>query len=276
MSDERSRDAWRVVPFRPERNATVDTLRWAKKRFTVPVLLEVDVTRARAAIREHRRLTGEGLGLTAWVVHCVARAAAENPRVHAVRRGRRRIVEFDEVDVAVLVERTVDDGETLPMPFVVRDAHAKSPGSIDAEIRRAQSADVTAGTSSLEESAPAWLQRLFFRLPTVLRDLVLWRPLLRDPVRVKRTMGTVVVTSTAMASPGVLAWGVPLSVHPLAIGVGGITARGSGDDRSEVLALTVVFDHAVVDGAPVGRFVKRVCELVGEGPHVTTPLEHPM
>jgi pyruvate/2-oxoglutarate dehydrogenase complex dihydrolipoamide acyltransferase (E2) component len=75
-------------------------------------------------------------------------------------------------------------------------------------------------------------------------------------------MGTVAVTATGMAAPGVLAWGIPQGIHPLAIGVGGIAQRGTPDGIAEVLALTVVFDHDVTDGAPVGRFVNRLNELM--------------
>lgn len=103
---------------------------------------------------------------------------------------------------------------------------------------------------------------MFFRLPAWLRDLAFWRGLLRSPERIKSTMGTVVVTATGMTAPGVLAWGIPLSLHPLAIGVGGIARRSTASGHADVLALTVVFDHAVTDGAPVGRFVRRLTELL--------------
>jgi pyruvate/2-oxoglutarate dehydrogenase complex dihydrolipoamide acyltransferase (E2) component len=252
-----------VVPFRPERNATLDTLRWARKRLQIPTLLEVDVTAARRAIRAFRRSTGKGLSFTAWVVSCVARAAAEHPRVHCIRRGRRALVLFDEVDVAVLVERTIGgEGETLPMPVVIRKAESKSPAEIHEEIRSAQEVQVASGSSSIERAAPPWLESLFFRSPAWLRDLLFWRWLLRSPARVKRTMGTVVVTAAGMATPGVLAWGIPVALHPLAVGVGGIAQRSTVSGTTDVLALTVVFDHAVVDGAPVGRFVHRLHELM--------------
>ncbi len=254
-----------VVPFRWERNATLDTLRWAKKRLAVSSLLEVDVTAARKAIREYRNRTGEGLSFTAWVVSCVARAAAEHPHVHGLRLGKRKLVLFHEVDVAVLVERAMEGAErreTLPMPFVVRRANEKSPAQIHQEIRGAQSAEVSEGDVSIEAAAPLWLQSFFFRLPSWVRDLVFWRWLLRSPSRIKRTMGTVVVTSTGMAAPGVLAWGIPLALHPLAVGVGGITRRSSAAGDADVLALTVVFDHAVTDGAPVGRFLHRLHGLL--------------
>jgi hypothetical protein len=256
---------YEVIPFPPERNATLDTLRWARKRPAVTTLLEVDVTGARAAIRTLRARTGQGLSFTAWVVSCVARAAAEHPRVHAVRRGTRRLMVFHEVDVAVLVERAIGDGarrETLPMPVVIRKANEKSPQEIHLELRRAQAAHVPTGAASIERGARPWLQSAFLRLPSWLRDLVFWRWLLRSPLRIKRTMGTVVVTSTGMTAPGVLAWGIPLSLHPLAVGVGGIARRWTGTGTTDVLALTVVFDHAVTDGAPVGRFVHRLHELM--------------
>ena len=254
-----------VVPFRRERNATLDTLRWAKKRLLIPIMFEVDVTAGREAIREFRRRTGQRLSFTAWIVSCVARAAAEHPRVHSLRRGRRELVLFAEVDVAVLVERRIGGeaaAETLPMPFVVRNAHRKSPRVIHTEIRGAQEAEVSSGSAAIERSVPPVIQSLFFRLPAWLRDLVFWRWLLRNPERIKKTMGTVVVTATGMATPGVLAWGIPLALHPLAIGVGGITRRSSKDGERDVLALSVVFDHAVTDGAPVGRFVHRLNELM--------------
>jgi pyruvate/2-oxoglutarate dehydrogenase complex dihydrolipoamide acyltransferase (E2) component len=264
-------DLYEVVPFRPERNATLDTLRWAKKRLAVPILLEVDVTAARRAIRDHRNRTGQGLSFTAWVVSCVAQAAAEHPHVHGIRRGKTKLVLFHEVDVAVLVERPVgkrEKRETLPMPFVVRKAEQKTPFQIHDEIRTAQGAHVTPGSAAIEGTGPPpWLQALFFRMPVWIRDLVFWRWLLRSPARMKKTMGTVVVSATGMAAPGVLAWGIPLSLHPLAIGVGGITRRGTGrkgseEESSDFLALTVVFDHAVTDGAPVGRFLHRLHQLL--------------
>jgi len=103
---------------------------------------------------------------------------------------------------------------------------------------------------------------LFFCLPGWVRDLLFWRWLFRSPARLKRTMGTVVVTATGMAAPGVLAWGIPVSAHPLAIGIGGIAQRSTAGGQAEVLGLTVVFDHAVTDGAPVGRFIHLLHQLI--------------
>jgi hypothetical protein len=272
MPDLTGIGTYRVIAFRPERNGTVDTLRWAKKRHLIPILLEVDVTGARKTMREYRRRTGARLSFTAWMVSCVARAAAEHPRVHSIRRGKRGLVLFDEVDVAVAVERTLDagsDAESLPMPVVIRSAERKSPVEVSEEIRRAQDADISPGASSIERTVSPRLQSAFFKAPAWVRDLLFWRWLIRSPWRIKRTMGTVVVTAAGMAAPGVLTWGIPLSIHPLAVGVGGIARRMSGTEESEILGLTVVFDHEVTDGAPVGRFVHRLTQLISTGDGLT-------
>lgn len=171
-----------------------------------------------------------------------------------------------------LRERWVEGQSPLRRrPGVIRNAGRKSAPEIHDEIGRARDAAVADGSSSIDPAAPAWLQSLFFRLPAPLRDVLFWRPLLRSPERVKRTMGTVVVTATGMAAPGVLAWGIPSSLHPLAIGVGGVGRRSTAAGTTEALALTVVFDHAVTDGAPVARFVGRLHELLTEAGELTGP-----
>jgi hypothetical protein len=110
-------------------------------RHHVPVLAEVDVTLARAAIAKLNEATGEGLSRTGRLIKCLAQAASEHQRVHALRLGRRKPVLFDEVDVAVVVQRRLegtDPPEHLPAPHVIRKASEETVEAIHAEIRAAQ------------------------------------------------------------------------------------------------------------------------------------------
>lgn len=88
-------------------------------RHHIPTLAEVDVTAARAAIAKRKAETGEGLSFTGWVISCLAKAASEHKRVHALRLGRHRVILFDDVDVAIVVQRRLEGTgppEYLPMP----------------------------------------------------------------------------------------------------------------------------------------------------------------
>lgn len=249
----------------------MDTVHIGKKRHHIPVLLEVDVTDARAAITKRTKEAGETVSFTGWVVKCLAQAAGEHKRVHARRLRRSKLVLFDDVDVALAVYRHVtddDSGERLPMPFVIRKANEKSLVQISDEIQTAQSLRLAAGQQWLDPQgkAPApWLWRLFFFLPRFLRLWLVWNPLLHNPYRAKRMTGTVMVTSVAMFGKS-SAWAIPAGIHPLLVALGGVARKpGIVEDRVEprdLLSMTVLFDHDVVDGVPVALFLKRLVKLM--------------
>ena len=75
------------------------------------------------------------------------------------------------------------------------------------------------------------------------------------------------LTSVPVSSKGSHGgWAIPLGIHPLIVAVGGVARKPWVDaDRVEahdVLALTVLFDHNVVDGVPVALFLRRLVELM--------------
>jgi pyruvate/2-oxoglutarate dehydrogenase complex dihydrolipoamide acyltransferase (E2) component len=254
------------LPFPIARVATVDTVRIGLARHHIPVLLEVDVTAARRELAR-RRGAGREDSFTAWAVACVARAAAEHKGVHALRRGRSRLVVFDDVDVSLAVYRRTtgaDGGERVPMPFVVRRADRKTVEEIGAEIRRAQTRPLASGEQWLASGGrvpPPRLMRLACAAPFHLRKWLFWDRLLGDPFRVKRTMGTVMVTSVPLTSAsGTRAWAVPVGIHPLSVALGAVAQLH--DPERELLSMTVLFDHDVTDGLPVALFLRRLTELM--------------
>jgi pyruvate/2-oxoglutarate dehydrogenase complex dihydrolipoamide acyltransferase (E2) component len=83
------------------------------------------------------------------------------------------------------------------------------------------------------------------------------------------TSGTVFVTTVGMFAKGHSGWGVTATPHSLNLVVGSIVwkptiVEGRIEPR-EILNLTVLFDHDVVDGAPATRFVRRLLELIETG-----------
>jgi pyruvate/2-oxoglutarate dehydrogenase complex dihydrolipoamide acyltransferase (E2) component len=253
------------------RNATIDTLIWGRKRHHVPILLEIDVTDARDTIRDQKK-TGQGISFTGWIVKCLAQAVSEHKSIHAVRKGKRRLVIFEDVDVTIIVERAVGQpvaGETLPMPYIIRKANEKTVATIHSEIRTAQQRPVVAGEVQINSTRAAWLTNLFTILPQFVRDLFFWQPLFRDPFSIERRMGTVSVTSLAMAGQSGMSWGIPIGIHPLIVAVGAISKRpGIADEQiviREYVGLTILFDHDVTDGAPVARFIVQLQKLMADG-----------
>lgn len=270
-----------VVPFPPAQHLMLDWLELEHRRHTMHGLIEVDVTEARCAIRAHRARTGAPLSLTAFLIHCFARAVAADPAMQAQRLGHRRLVLFADVDVGIMVEREVG-GARVPVGVVIRAANAKGLDEIQREIRVAQEEDSGAVAT---HSLPHWLRPLLARglaawlaLPAPFRRLI-WAWALRDPYRRRRLMGTVGLTSVGMFGRGT-AWGIAPMNHPLTLVVGGL-ARKPGltagrVEAREYLCLTLTLDHDVIDGAPAARFVRRLVRLIESGAGLQEGVREPV
>lgn len=247
-----------VIAFPRMRHIVVDFLSVAHAKHTMHGLFEVDVTRARRLLREHKARSGESLSFTAFFITCLARAVEENRAVHAYRDWRNRLVLFDDVDVATIFE--VPQAQmTFPLTHVLRAANRREYLDIHREIRAIQARpDSSAG---LEQ----WrFMRWFLFLPAFVRRAA-YRLLLRRPHLLKQYMGTVIVTAVGMFARG-SGWGISPPVYSVGAAVGSIAERPVLDDghleNREYLSLTLSFDHDVVDGAPAARFARRLQELL--------------
>lgn len=274
--DDRLIGAFTELPFQATRVLVSDTVRIGMTRRRIPVLLEVDVTDARLAIEKRKTAMGEGLSFTGWIIKCLAQAVSEYPRVHALRRGRRKLVLFNDVDVGFMVGRrseNTDSSPDVPMPCLIRKANEKSVESIHAEIRAAQGKGLAPAERT---NAPSgWpsrrTMRLFASLPFFVRKALYWDRLLRDPFRMKRMMGTVAVTAVGMFGKvgGGSNWGIPIEFHPLTVALGAIARKpaivGERVEPREFLGMTLMFDHDVIDGAPMAMFLQRLRELIESG-----------
>ena len=241
------------LPWAHFQEQTSDWLALAQAQHAMHALLEVDVTEVRARIRAQRARMGQPLSFSAYLVACFAQAIAADPRVGAMRHGRRKLLVFGDVDVAMPVESEVED-EAIPVPLVVRAAQRKSLEDISREIGAGASGPVPYATGrrlmGVWVRLPAWFRRRMLRL------------LLADARRRKRLTGTALVTTVALPGKG-RAWGLANgSNYPLALAVGGV--RRADDGRTTV-ALTLTFDHDTVNGAPAARFVRRFAQLVERG-----------
>jgi len=226
-------------------------------------LIEVDVTRARAFMREHKAKTGEALSFTAFIITCLAKAVDENKSVQAYRKGRNRLFIFEDVDVNTQIERELD-GQKLAIPYTVRAANRKTFREIHNEIRAAQGQDVVQAAVGMGFKAFQFLPALLFRIGL----WVLWWRGRTSPQVWTKYMGTVGITAVVMFGKGV-GWGIPLAGHNLYITLGGIGEKPGVVDGQiairEYLSMTISFDHSIVDGAPAARFTGRLKDLIESG-----------
>ncbi len=256
---------YQVLELSPGRRAWVNALNLSGPTHWMYGLLEVDVTVPRQFIADHKTRTGEALSFTGYLIYCVSRAVDENKEVQAYLKGRKQIVMFEDVNVGVMVENHSGEKPFL-MGTTIHGANHKSYREIHREIRDAQTQPPPA-----TRGMPRWLRSLLL-LPWPLSALVkagMAFATHRDPtIRVSST-GTVAVTAVGMFGKGHSGWGIATTPVSLSLVVGSIAwkpavIKGRIEPR-EILNLTVLFDHDVVDGAPATRFVRRLMALIESG-----------
>lgn len=259
-----------LLRFPRSRLSTVDLGRIGLHRHHIAALLEVDVTRARHQIRIVNRGGESAVSFIAWLISNVARSLAAHPAAHAVRAGRRKIATFGSVNVSIMVERAVAETR-VPLPILITGADSKSVSEIEQVIQQARSEPVDPATVVIGREPGGLAMRLYYALPGFLRRALL-QLVLRNPRRLHRTMGSVVVTSIGMGGR-VRGWFIPRSMHPVCIGIGAVTPKavvvnGAIEPR-EVLHMTVLVDHDVVDGAPASRWISTLVRAMENGAEIS-------
>jgi pyruvate/2-oxoglutarate dehydrogenase complex dihydrolipoamide acyltransferase (E2) component len=226
-------------------------------------LLEVDVTIARARLREHKAKTGESLSFTAFLIACLAKAVDEHKAVQAYRKGRNQLILFEDVDVNTQIEHEVN-GQKQVIVYIIRAANRKTFREINHEIRVAQGEDVAKAVKGIKAL------NLLLSLPTFLLSIgywALWWIGRKYPQLMKKYFGTVSLTAVGMFGKGA-GWGIPL-VGQTMITVGGIGEKPGVVDGQiairEYLSLTLSFVHDLIDGAPAARFTGRLKDLIESG-----------
>ncbi len=263
-----------TITFPRSRLATLDLGRYGRDTHYMFGLLEVDVTEARRASRKLRQ-EGRGVSFTAWMIKAIADSVARHREVHAVAAGRRKVLVFDSVDIALPVEREVEQARA-PLPVLIRDANIRTVHDIHRDIEAARSQNVSDESNYIlgEHGFSRLAMRMYYSLPQVLR-LAAWKVLFRDPLRAKRFSGTVTVT-TVGSSGRIDGWILPTrSMHNLVIALGPI-AKKPRVVKGEIVArdimhLTVGFNHDVVDGVPARRFMDDLVRHIEKRTRVKKP-----
>jgi len=254
-----------IVALSPERRSMAAFQELKPQKHCMYALLEVDVTVVKKFIEDYKMQTGEQLSFTGYLISCLARAVDEDRSVQSYRKGSKELVLFDDVDVGFMVELK-KGGKPFLTGHVIRAANRKSFWEIHQEIRSVQSSQIPT-----DAEMAGWFRSALL-LPWPLSGLFrsVFRFLVRrDPTIVTSMAGTVGISSVGMFGKGHAGWGIASGSHVLDLLVGGISTKlAEVDGRIEsrqVLNLTIIFDHDVIDGAPAARFTEQLVQLIETG-----------
>lgn len=257
---------YREIDFNNSRIGTVDIGQASKNKHQITALVELDVTKARELIREKKK-TEKNISFNSWLIKCVSKAVEEHPEIHGVRKGKKKIVLFNDVDISIVVEKEVD-GIKVPLPYLLRKTNELNISDIYEEVANAQKQVINdEGDYVLGQKKNARLMKIYSSMPAFLRRII-WKKIINSPFRTKSSMGTVMITSVGMIGR-INGWVIPKSVHPLAFAVGSIIKKPAVIKNQieirEFLYMTILVDHDVIDGAPAIRVLTKLVDYIEKG-----------
>ena len=246
------------------RVATFDIFSVGLMKHHIIALLEFDVTLSRRMIRALRK-NGVHVSFNGWIIKVIGSLLKKHPEAAAYRRNKKDLMIFNNINISVIAEKTID-GEKVPVPMVIEKTHELSAPEITEIIDNAKE-QVLTGKDMVINKNSTGLERLYYRMPGFIRRGV-WKFLLGNPGIAYRNMGNAVVTSIGMMGK-INGWFIHRSVHPVSFGIGSVLKKPVVADNEiqirEILNMTILADHDVIDGAPMVRFLNDLTRAIETG-----------
>lgn len=253
-----------IREFPKSRIATVDVVAIGKQRHHMCVLLECDVTESRMKITALKS-RGTRISFTAWLLKVIGKTLKEHNEAAAFLFGRKKVIVFDDINISLLVEKKLE-GKKVPIPLVIEKADQKSITEITKEIEDAKN-EALPDESIVLNRRISFPEKIYYYMPGYLRRII-WKVMLKFPKSLYRKMGNAAFTSVGMFGQ-IKGWFIHTTIHPVSFGVGSIVKKPLVVDNEikirEVLNMTILLDHDVIDGAPIVRFVNDLVKRIEGG-----------
>lgn len=255
---------FKIKEFPKSRIATVDVCAIGLRKHHIAAIIEIDVSESREKIKKYRDRTHR-ISFTAWLIKAISLTVKDYEQAAAYLTGKRKAIIFNDINVSMVVEKSIN-GHKVPIPLIIEKANERSMESITKQISDARDKILTDKDIVLHNRSTQ-LERIYYTLPGLIRRFF-WKYLLRNPRLAFHKMGNVAVTSIGMMG-NVKGWFIPVSVHPICFGISSISKKPVVvDDKieiREVLNMTILLDHDVIDGAPMARFISDLTGNIEKG-----------
>jgi pyruvate/2-oxoglutarate dehydrogenase complex dihydrolipoamide acyltransferase (E2) component len=252
---------YKLYKFPKSRIATIDICAVGMQKHHIPALLEIDVTKSREKIKQFKE-QNKPVSFTAWLIKVISLTIKDYQQVAGYLKGKSEVVVFKDINVSIVVEKELN-GKKVPIPLVIEKTQERSIESIAKQISEAKTQTLTENDIVLQNKSNK-LDRFYYYLPGFLRRYF-WRFLIKHPHSAFSKMGNVAITSVGMIG-NANGWFIPISVHPICFGIGKVSKKpvvvNDVIEIREILNLTVLLDHDVVDGGQMARFISKLSENI--------------
>ncbi|MBP6978412.1 MAG: 2-oxo acid dehydrogenase subunit E2 [Lentimicrobiaceae bacterium] len=256
---------YKIHKFPKSRLATIDVCEIGKRKHHVTGLIELDVSRSRAKIKDYNKNNDTKISFIAWIIKVISYTISHYETSSSYLKRKNTLMIFNDINVSVLVEKDLN-GEKVPIPLIIEKANEISIEAISMQIRESKNKQLTNNDIVLNRKADR-LEKIYYYLPGFMRRSF-WIYLLKHPWIAYKKMGNVAITSLGMIRR-INGWFIPISIHPICFGLSSITKKPTViDDRieiREILNMSILLDHDVIDGVPMARLINELSKNIESG-----------
>lgn len=232
-------------------------------------MIEIDVSGSREKIKKYKNEINR-ISFTAWLIKAISHTIKDHELVAAYLKGKRKVVIFNDINISIVVEKIIN-GQKIPFPLIIEKANDRSIESVTKQINDARD-EVLIDKDIVLQRRSRQLEQYYYFFPGFLRRFF-WRYLLKHPHHAYNRMGNVAITSIGMMG-NVNGWFIPKSVHPICFGISSIIKKPVVIDNKieirEMLNMTILIDHDVIDGAAMARFINDLSKNIENGAELPT------
>jgi len=255
---------FKIQKFPITRIASIDVCAVGQQKHHITAMIEIDVTISREKIRKYRKEINP-ISFNAWLIKVLSLTIKDHEPAAAYLKGKNKVLIFKDINVSIVIEKEIN-GQKVPIPLILEKANERSIESITCQIDDAKKIILSDKDIVLQKKSSQF-ERFYCSLPGFIRRFI-WRCLLSHPHFAYTKMGNVAITSIGTIG-NVNGWFIPISVHPICFGIGNITKKpvvvNDKIEIREILNMTVLLDHDVIDGAPMARFIKNLSKNIENG-----------
>lgn len=259
---------FKINRFPDSRIASIDICERGKQKHHVTGLVEFDVTESRKKIRDYNRTHDNKISFNAWLLSVIGLTVKKHETTGSYLIGKNKQIIFNDINISMLVEKEIN-GIKVPIPLIVEKAHEKNIELITKQINEAKGIPLTAKDIVIQKKTRR-IEKIYYSLPKFIRRYF-WRFILKHPKLAYNKMGNVAFTSIGMIGK-VDGWFIPISIHPICFGVSSIVKKPSVvNDKIEIremLKMSILIDHDVIDGANMARFLNELSRNIENGLHI--------
>lgn len=250
--------------FPKSRIATIDICEIGKKKHHVAAFLEFDVTVAREKIKKYKKDIGK-ISFIAWLIKVIGHTLSNNSSITAYKNGKQKTIIFDDINISFLIEKEIN-GEKVPLPVLIEKANTLEIETITKQLNYSKQETLSENQIVIQKRT-THIERFYYFLPGFIRRAI-WKYLLKHPKKVYSKMGNVAITTLGMFGK-INGWFIPISIHPICFGIGSIIKKpvviNDKIEIREIMNITVLMDHDVIDGATMARFIGLLTKNIEKG-----------